>query len=95
MTYAVILIDDIETVTEPGQTSLMPLGLKGTNHFVKTSPSHMVEMLCPHKYVFYLAGAEKSPQRSELAFEWTTVLELLLSSSNKHADGDTQKHRAY
>lgn len=30
-----------------------------------------------------LAELEKSPQRSELGFDWTTVLELLLSNSNK------------
>lgn len=30
-----------------------------------------------------LAGAEKSPQRSELGFDCSTVLELLLSSSSR------------
>lgn len=39
----------------------------------------------------YLAGAEKSPQRSELGFDGTTVFELLLSSSNRHPDTETQR----
>lgn len=39
--------------------------------------------MCWCKKAAYLAGAEKSPQRSELGLGWTTVLELLLSSSSK------------
>lgn len=36
--------------------------------------------------IIYLAGAEKSPQRSEVGLDWTTVLELLLSSSNRQPE---------
>lgn len=40
-------------------------------------------VLCKCDCVANLAGAEKSPQRSELGFGWTTVLKLPLSSSSK------------
>lgn len=41
----------------------------------------------------YLAGAEKSPQRSKLGFDWTTVFELLLSSSNRQAGRTTEEEK--
>lgn len=44
--------------------------------------SHTVNV--KHSNRVYLAGAEKSPQRSE--FDWTTVLELLLSSSSSQPE---------
>lgn len=54
-----------------------------TAMFQTFEKEHLRIYVCWCKKVVYLAGAEKSPQRSELGLGWTTVLELLLSSSSK------------